>query len=104
MSPDQELARAGEARQMLNSSLFQEARASLESQLAQVRRSVPISATEMHTRLILMEQLKEQFFGFFEQLAQTGRMVELQLEEQRHQRGLIEKGIAMFRTSGRNAV
>lgn len=104
MSPEQELARAGEARQMLNSTLFQEARANLEGQLAQLRRTVPLSSTEMHTRLILMEQLKEQFFGYFEQLAQTGRLVELQMEQERRRKTLLEQGIAMFRTGGRNAV
>lgn len=104
MSPEQELHRAGEARQMLNSMLWQEARADLESKLAQLRRTVPISSTEMHTRLILMEQVKEQFFGYFEQMAQTGRMAEIQMEQDRQQRSLIEKGIAMFRTGGRNAV
>lgn len=104
MTPEQEMHRAGEARQMLNSALFQEARADLEGKLAQIRRTVPISATEMHTRLILMEQIKEQFFGYFEQLAQTGRMAEIQLEQERQRRSLIERGIAMFRTGGRNAV
>lgn len=104
MSPEQELARAGEARQMLNAPLFQEARADLERQLAEVRRTVPISATEMHTRLILMEQLKEQFFDYFEQLAQTGRLVELQIEQEKQRRSLLEKGVAMFRTGGRNAL
>lgn len=104
MSPEQELHRAGEARQMLNSTLWQEARADLESKLAQLRRTVPISSTEMHTRLILMEQVKEQFFGYFEQMAQTGRMAEIQMEQDRQQRTLIERGIAMFRTGGRNAV
>lgn len=104
MTPEQELHRAGEARQMLNSTLWQEARADLESKLAQLRRTVPISSTEMHTRLILMEQVKEQFFGYFEQMAQTGRMAEIQMEQDRQQRTLIERGIAMFRTGGRNAV
>jgi len=104
MSPEQELARAGEARQMMNSQLWQDAKADLEGKLATLRRTVPISSTEMHTRLILMEQLKEQFFGYFEQLAQTGRMVEFQLDEQRRRQSLLEKGVAMFRTSGRNGL
>lgn len=104
MTPEQEMHRAGEARQMLNSVLWQEARADLEGKLATLRRTVPISSTEMHTRLILMEQLKEQFFGYFEQLAQTGRLAEIQLEQERQRRSLVERGIAMFRTTGRNGV
>lgn len=104
MTPEQEMHRAGDARQMINSPLWVEARADLEGKLAQLRRTVPISSTEMHTRLILMEQIKEQFFGYFEQLAQTGRMAEIQMDQEQHRRSLIERGIAMFRTGGRNAL
>lgn len=104
MTPEQELIRAGEARQLLQSALFIEARKNLEEQLASLRRSVPIRETEMHTRLIIMEQLKENFFGFFEQLAQTGRMAELHLQEKERQRSLLERGMLMFRTGGRNAL
>lgn len=104
MTPEEELRRAGEARQILNSALFIEARKNLEEQLASLRRSVPIRETEMHTRLIIMEQLKESFFGFFEQLAQTGRMAELHLQEKERQRSLLEKGLLMFRTAGRNGL
>ena len=89
---------------MLSSQIWQEAKADLDSKLAQLRRTVPISSTEMHTRLILMEQIKEQFFGYFEQLALTGRMAEIQMEQEAKRRGLLEQGIAMFRTGGRNAV
>lgn len=104
MTSEQELRRAGDARQVIDSVIFQEAKTSLEDQMAHLRRSVPIGATEMHTRLILMEQIAGQFFGFFEQLAQTGRMAELHLDEQRRQQSLMEKGLAIFRTGGRNAV
>ena len=89
---------------MLNSQLWQDAKADLEGKLAQLRRTVPISSTDMHTRLILMEQIKEQFFGYFEQLALTGRMAEIQMEQEKKRRSLLEQGIAMFRTGGRNAL
>lgn len=104
MTPEEELRRAGEAKQILNSALFLEARKNLEEQLASLRRSVPIRETEMHTRLIIMEQIKENFFGFFDQLAQTGRMAELHLQEKERQRGLLERGLLMFRTAGRNGL
>ncbi len=104
MTPEQEMHRAGEARQMLGSQIWQDAKADLDSKLAQLRRTVPISSTEMHTRLILMEQIKEQFFGYFEQLALTGRMAEIQMEQEQKRRSFLEQGIAMFRTGGRNAV
>lgn len=104
MTPEQERLRAGEARQMLDSALFQAARNDLEEKLAQLRRTVPISSTEMHTRLILMEQLKEQFFGYFEQIAQTGKLADIQLEQERKRRSLLEEGIALFQRNGRNGV
>lgn len=104
MTPEQELLRAGEARQMLDSALFQAARKDLEEKLAQLRRTVPISSTEMHTRLILMEQLKEQFFGYFEQIAQTGKLAEIQMEQERKRRSFLQEGIALFQRNGRNGV
>lgn len=104
MTPDQEMIRANDARAMLNSPLWREAKADLESKLATLRRTVPISSTEMHTRLILMEQIKEQFFGYFEQLAQTGLFAEKILQDEQRRRSLLEQGIAMFRTGGRNSV
>lgn len=104
MTPEQELRRAGDARSVIESALFQEARKNLEDQLASLRRSVPLRDTDMHTRLILMEQLSGQFFAFFEQLAQTGRMAELHLQEMRERQSLMDRGLAIFRTGGRNAI
>src|ERR1700761_7466783 len=100
MTPEQELRRAGDAKSVMESAIFQEAKKHLEDQLSALRRVVPIRDTEMHTRLILMEQLCGQFFGFFELLAQTGRMAEMHLEEQRQRQSLLERGVAMFRSSG----
>lgn len=96
-----EVHRAGEARQILDSPMFQAAKTNMEAQLAQVRRSVPISDTDMHTRVILMEQLYANFISYFEQIAQTGRMAEIQLRQEEEKRSMLERGIAMFRTQGR---
>lgn len=104
MTPETEIRRAGDARQILDAPIFVEAKKHIEEQLAQVRRSVPIRDTEMHTRLILMEQLWGNLLGYFEQLAQTGKFAEAALVEKERQRGIIERGVAMFRTGGRNAL
>jgi hypothetical protein len=104
MTPDEEVRRAGEARQVLDAPIFQQARKNLEDQMAQLRRNVPIRETEMHTRLILMEQLADRFFGYFEQLAQTGRMAEIHMAEERERQSMIDRGLAMFRTTGRNGM
>jgi hypothetical protein len=101
MTPEQEIIRAGEARQILEATLFVEARKHIEGQLAYLRSTVPISATEMHTRLILMEQLWAMLTGFLEQVMVSGRMAQMTLEQQRQQQSLLERGIAMFRTGGR---
>lgn len=104
MSLESEVQRAGEARQVLESQVFIDARKYIDDTLAQLRRNVPIRETEMHTRLILMEQLWGNLLGFFEQLAQSGRMAEIKLAEEQRQRNLIERGLAVFRTTGRNAI
>jgi len=104
MTLEDELRKAAEAKQVLEAPIFIAARANLEAQLAEARRVVPIRETEMHTRLILMEQLAQRFFGYFEQIAQTGKMAQIQLEKSREQQSMLERGIAMFRTSGRNAL
>jgi len=104
LTADEELRRAGEARQMIEQRIFQEARKSIESQLEQARRSVPIRDVDMHTRLILMEQLWHNFVGYFEQIAQTGKLAELEIaERQRREKTFIEN-ILSFRTGGRNSV
>lgn len=104
MTPDEELRRAGEATQMLQSPVFVMARKDLEERIAMARRSVPIRDTEMHTRLILMEQLAENFFAYFDQLAQTGKLAQLRLDEEAKRRSMLERGVAMFRTGGRNVI
>lgn len=104
MTPEEELRRAGEARQMLDSAIFQDARKNVEEQLATVRRNVPIRDTDMHTRVVLMGQLWDSLTGYLEQLAQTGKMAEIELRQKEWQQKIMERGIAMFRTSGRNAV
>ena len=104
MNPNQELLRAREAQQLLDSALFQEMRKSIEDQLATIRRTVPLRDTDMHTRVILMGQLWDNLTGYFEQLALTGKMAEMKLREEEERRSLMQRGLAMFRTSGRNAI
>ena len=82
-TPEQEVARAGEARRLLDSPLFIEMRVRVESTMAAQRRAVPVRDTDMHTRLILMEQLWGNVIDFFEQTAQTGQMAQLQIQQQR---------------------
>lgn len=96
-----EVARAGEARQILDSALFQAARQHIEGKLKVARQMAPIKDTDLHTRLILLEQMWGELTDFFEQIAQTGQMAELQIRQETERRSMIERGIAMFRKGGR---
>jgi hypothetical protein len=84
MNPEQEIARAGEAEQILHSKMFQEAKAFIESSLANQRLSVPIKDTEMHTRLIIAEQVWGKFLGFFAEVAESGKLARIQLTNDRN--------------------
>lgn len=97
-----EIHRAGEARQILDSPMFLAARTAIEAQLAQARRTVPIKDTDMHTRLILMDQLWGSLLNYFEQIALTGKMADIQLREEAERKSFVEQGLAMFRQRGRN--
>jgi hypothetical protein len=103
MNPEQEIRLAGEARQIISAPMFVQAKEQLQLQLAEARRLVPITATDMHTRLILAEQIMGKFFDYFEQIAQTGKFAEMRLEEEARKRSLVEQGVAMFKQFGRNA-
>lgn len=100
----QQIQRAGEARQILDSRMFQEARADIEGTLASLRRSVHISQTDMHTRIILMEQLWARLLDYFEQIGQTGKMAQLNLEEIKKQRESWLQRLREFTTTGRGAL
>lgn len=102
MSPEEEVIRAGEARQILDMPIFKQARANLEAQMAAARRAAPIKDSDMHTRLILLEQLTGNFFEYFEQIAITGRMAEMTLREAEERKSFLENGLALFKARGRN--
>lgn len=98
------IVRANDARALLNSSLFQAAQADIEGKLQYLRRSVPITSTDMHTRIILMEQLWGFLLDYFEQIAQSGKLALKLQEEEARRKSLIEQGLAIFRTGGRNTL
>lgn len=82
-TPEEERIRGGDAARLLDSPLFKECCETIERTMAEQRRSVPLRETEMHTRLILMEQLYGNFLDFFKQIADTGRMADLQIQQKR---------------------
>jgi hypothetical protein len=101
---EEEMLRAGEARQVLESTVFQAAIKDIEEQMAAARRSVPIRDTEMHTRIILMGQLWDNLVGYLQRLADTGRFAQLELEKRAKWRQAMEAGLQTFRAGGRNRI
>lgn len=89
----EELVRAGQAKEILHSPLFIEMRQTIETQLAANRRAAPIRDTDLHTRLIITEQLWGNLLSFFEQVAQTGRMAEVQIQQERSLKERFMRGI-----------
>lgn len=102
MTPEQELQRAASMERLLDDPLFKEARANLASDLAQLRASVPIADTLMHTRLIMLEQIAAKFFGYFEFTAQTGKLAKLQLDELEQRRKTLGDRLRIYQTLGRS--
>lgn len=101
-TPEEQLRAAGDARHVLDNPVFQKARAELYDKLRQARRQAPITAHDLHAQLIIMEQLADQFFDYFELVLQTGKMAQAHLDETQSQQSLKERGLALFRTLGRN--
>jgi hypothetical protein len=90
MSPEEELVRAGEARQLLDNRMFIEATKRISESLAEQRRRVPIRDTDMHTRLIITEQLWGNIQDWLRETADTGRFAQLQIEQREQaKRGLF---------------
>jgi hypothetical protein len=104
MTPEQELRRAGAARQLLGDPLFIEGREHVYARIQAARRSADLTATALHTRLVMLEQVADDFFGFFDQLAQTGKMAEEWLAQEERRKTLLQQGIDTFRRVGRSGL
>lgn len=98
------IVRANDAKVIINSPLWQDAKADIEGKLQYLRRSVPITQTDMHTRIILMEQLWGYLLDYFEQISQSGKLALRLQEDEARRKSLIEQGLSIFRTGGRNSL
>lgn len=93
MSPEEEIVRAGEAKQLLDSRVFIEACQRIEESLAEQRRRVPIRDADMHTRLILTEQLWSNLKDWLQMTADTGRFADFAIQQREAaKRGLFGIG------------
>jgi len=89
MSPEDEAIRGREAQQFLDSSLFVQVKEHIEGQLAAQRRKAGIKDTDLHTRLIITEQVWGSFQNFFTRLAQSGKIADIEIEERK--RGIFRR-------------
>lgn len=82
-TPEEEIIRANAAKQVLDSEIFREGCQRIEETLSAQRRAAPIHDQEMHTALIMTEQLWSNLHDWLKQVAQTGKFAEAELQRQR---------------------
>lgn len=91
-TPEQEIMRARTAQTVLDNEIFKEACQRIEEGLAGQRQRVPMRETEMHTRLILTEQLWVQLKDYIQQVADTGQFAQFELDRrEQHGKSLMER-------------
>lgn len=81
MSPEEEQRRGMEAEQLLKHPLFVEACNSLDAELRLMRERVPIRDTDMHTRIILAEQMHAKVLDYLRAVMMGGDAAKLILRE-----------------------
>ena len=78
-----EIKRGAEAKMILDHELVRQAFTSFREQLAAQRQRVGVKDTEMHTRLIMLEQCANAFESWFRQSIDTGKMAEIAVRKPR---------------------
>ena len=85
---EEEISRGGAAERLLNDELFVEACNALDAELRMLRERVPLRDTEMHTRLILAEQMHAKVLDYLRGVMQNGESARLIL---RDREGLMQR-------------
>jgi len=80
-SPEEEISRGGAAERLLQDPLFVEACNALDAELRMLRERVPLRDTEMHTRLILAEQMHGKVLDYLRGVMQNGEAARLILRD-----------------------
>jgi hypothetical protein len=83
---EDEVKRGGDARQVLESTIFIEARKHVLDGIETQMRRVPMADQTMHTRLILALQCWDALEKYLEQIKQTGEIADFQLEQAERKR------------------
>lgn len=77
---EKEIRRAADARLILDHDIYKDAWTAAERALAAQRRKVALKDTEMHTRLIMAEQVLDSVRRYIEDVVNTGRLADIQLK------------------------
>lgn len=86
MAPEEEVVRGGQADQVLDAPIFREAMAEIDRAIEAQMLRVGIGETAMHTRLILLKQVRKQLQDYLERVRQTGQIATFQIEQERQRR------------------
>jgi hypothetical protein len=86
MTPDEEIVRAGQAREIVESSLWQEAKHKIEDGIRNQMLSVSSTDLEMQARLVSTLKIWNQLERYFQSIVESGRMAEYQVEQDRKKR------------------
>lgn len=84
-TPEQEIVRGGQARELLEHPLLREFLGHVRATLERERAKAPLRDTDYHTRLIIWEQVANSFERAMRNTIETGEMARLQLSKPRVQ-------------------
>lgn len=92
MSPEEELIRAGHARDVLDSTIFREAKQRVIDGIHAKMRAVPLADDKMHTKLIIALQMWTSLENYLEQVKETGKFAEFQIAENERKFRIFGRG------------
>lgn len=78
---EKERGRGNDAAYILNHAIFKEAWNAAKESLENQRLKIGLRDTDMHTRLIMAEQILSTLKHYFEDVINTGKMAQIQLEK-----------------------
>jgi hypothetical protein len=80
-TPEEEVIRAGQAKDVLRSNIFLEAKQSIHDGIDAQMLSVATADTNMHTKLIIAKQLWAAIETYLDQLVTSGQMAQFKINE-----------------------
>jgi predicted component of type VI protein secretion system len=92
MNLEKDSQRGADAQFILGHKLYKEAWNATADALTQQRRKVALKDTDMHTRLIMAEQVLDSVRRHIEDAMNTGRMAEIQLKQSGSMRRWVKIG------------